>query len=226
MSVRCPEIAPTRSWRIPHFPPGRCSESRGGGRSDGLARLGLRRHVRNDVRDGGVVKRVDDRRTPSLDEIVLAELGGHQRVEAGIHQRVIHTHVTAEHLSDGGLDGLEHGDVRQGRWGIGSRCSMDASAVSVGARRTHRRTGDRLRSGKPWPVKRTRSAAPHEPRAVSARRPSSGDMGASPIRASLRMAFPSRAAADMSPSSPLHARCRQTRMSIVASKGVQYCVGG
>ena len=42
--------------RIPQFRR-RCRESRGGGRSDGLARLGLRRHVRNDVRDGGVVKR-------------------------------------------------------------------------------------------------------------------------------------------------------------------------
>ena len=42
--------------RIPQFRR-RCSESRGGGCSNDLARLDLRHHMRSDMRDSGVVKR-------------------------------------------------------------------------------------------------------------------------------------------------------------------------
>ena len=84
------------------------------------------------------------------------------------------------------------------------------------------------RSGKPWPVKRTHGLQPTRAQGVGEctetvfwRHGGESDTG------ELAHGFlVARRHADTSPSSPLHARGRQTRMSIVASKGVQYCVGG
>ena len=84
------------------------------------------------------------------------------------------------------------------------------------------------RSGKPWPVKCTHSLQPTRAQDVGECTETvfwrhGGKSNTGELAHGFLVA---RCHADMSPSSPLHAHGRQTRMSIVASKGVQYCVGG